>query len=106
MPWSTARGTDGPPGLLQPVWIDLDYRQVAAKNLAVLADDKHLQSADNVVPIGRQKALTTDSSSILNRVSAKLTTEDLLVMNRKSSVDKADPDTLASDWLKSHGFKT
>jgi len=39
-------------------------------------------------------------------VSAKLTTEDLLVMNRKSSVDKADPDTLASDWLKSHGFKT
>ena len=79
---------------------------VAARNLVVLADDKHLQSADNVVPIGRQKALTPDASSILNRVSAKLTTDDLLAMNRKSSVDKADPDTLASDWLKSHGFKT
>jgi osmoprotectant transport system substrate-binding protein len=71
-----------------------------------LADDKHLQNADNVVPIGRSQVLTADVTSILNRVSAKLTTDALIGMNKRSDVDKADPDVIAADWLKSNGFKT
>ena len=71
-----------------------------------LQDDKHLQNADNVVPIGRSQVLTADVSSILDKVSAKLTTEALIQMNKKSDVDKADPDQIASEWLKSNGFKT
>jgi osmoprotectant transport system substrate-binding protein len=71
-----------------------------------LQDDKHLQNADNVVPLGRTKVLTSDATSVLNRVSAKLTTDALIAMNKKSDVDKQDPDQIAADWLKSNGFKT
>jgi osmoprotectant transport system substrate-binding protein len=71
-----------------------------------LQDDKHLQNADNVVPIGSSKVLTSDASSILNKVSAKLTTDALIQMNKKSDVDKEDPSQIATDWLKSNGFST
>jgi osmoprotectant transport system substrate-binding protein len=71
-----------------------------------LQDDKHLQNADNVVPIGRSNVLTSDVASVLNRVSAKLTTEALIAMNRKHDVNKRDPAQIAGDWLKSNGFKT
>lgn len=79
---------------------------VAAKGFVILDDDKHLQKADNVVPIGREKVLTSGVTSILNSVSKKLTTDDLLQMNKKASIEKTDPDQLALSWLKSHGFKT
>jgi osmoprotectant transport system substrate-binding protein len=71
-----------------------------------LEDDKHLQNADNVVPVGRTKVLTSDAKSLLNSVSAKLTTDALIGMNKKADVDKQDPDVIASDFLKSNGFKT
>jgi len=71
-----------------------------------LQDDKHLQNADNVVPVGRTKVLTADAAAILDKVSAKLTTDALIAMNKKSDVDKQDPDQIAADWLKSNGFKT
>jgi osmoprotectant transport system substrate-binding protein len=71
-----------------------------------LKDDKQLQNADNVVPIGRTKVLTPEATTLLNKVSAKLTTDALIAMNKKSDVDKQDPDQIALDWLKSNGFKT
>src|SRR2546430_11950026 len=43
-----------------------------------LQDDKHLQNADNVVPVGRTKVLTADAAAILDKVSAKLTTDALI----------------------------
>src|SRR2546430_8378003 len=61
-----------------------------------LQDDKHLQNADNVVPLGRSKVLTGDATTTLNNVSAKLTTDDLIQMNKKADVDKADPDQIAA----------
>jgi osmoprotectant transport system substrate-binding protein len=70
-----------------------------------LQDDKHLQNADNVVPVGRSKVLTSDATGVLNQVSAKLTTDDLIQMNKKSDIDKQDPDQIANTWLKDHGFK-
>jgi osmoprotectant transport system substrate-binding protein len=71
-----------------------------------LQDDKHLQNADNVVPVGRTKAVTSDAAAVLDKVSAKLTTDGLIAMNKKADVDKDDPDQIATDWLKSNGFKT
>jgi len=71
-----------------------------------LQDDKHLQNADNVVPIGTSKALTADVASILDKVSAKLTTDALIQMNKSSDVDKEDPSQIATDWLKKNGFST
>jgi osmoprotectant transport system substrate-binding protein len=71
-----------------------------------LQDDKHLQNADNVVPVGRAKVMTSEVTGILNRVSAKLTTDALIQMNKKADVDKMDPDQIAATWLKDNGFKT
>lgn len=71
-----------------------------------LQDDKHLQNADNVVPIGASKVMSSDVTSILNKVSAKLTTDALIQMNKSSDVDKEDPSTIAADWLKKNGFST
>ncbi|MGI8562779.1 MAG: ABC transporter substrate-binding protein [Candidatus Dormibacter sp.] len=71
-----------------------------------LQDDKKLQNADNVTPIVGTKHVDGNAQSLLNQVSAKFTTSDLIAMNKRADVDKDDPDVIANDWLKSHGFKT
>src|SRR3989442_878882 len=43
-------------------------------NLVVLQDDKHLENADNVVPILRQAAASDEVKKVLNAIDAKLTT--------------------------------
>ena len=43
-------------------------------------------------------------NTVLNDVSTKLNTDDLIQMNKKADVDKQDPDAIAADWLKSHGY--
>ena len=77
---------------------------IAAKGYVVLEDDKKLQNADNVVPIMTARSATDDVRSVLNRVSAALTTEDLTQMNKRAEIDKEDPSVLADGWLKEHGF--
>ncbi|HEV3400900.1 MAG TPA: ABC transporter substrate-binding protein [Acidimicrobiales bacterium] len=77
---------------------------IAAKGYVVLEDDKKLQNADNVVPIMTARSATDDVRSVLNRVSAALTTEDLTQMNKRAELDKEDPSVLAEGWLKEHGF--
>lgn len=77
---------------------------VAAKGFTVLADPMHMVNADAVVPIGRTQALSGDAPGVLDKVSAKLTTADLLEMNKKADVDKQDPADVAAAWLSSHGY--
>jgi osmoprotectant transport system substrate-binding protein len=77
---------------------------VAANNLVVLQDDKHLQQADNIVPLIRSAVANSEVTSLLNSVDAKLNTPDLTAMNKSADVDKLDPADLAATWLKNHGF--
>jgi len=77
---------------------------IPGKGFVVLADDKHLQNADDVVPVIRTQAATNQARATLNKVSAALTTEDLAQLNKRADVDKEDPQVLAQDWLKKHGF--
>jgi len=77
---------------------------IAAKGYVVLNDDKHLQNADNVVPVGRSAALKPDAVSVLNQIDAKLTTSDLAAMNKSADIDKQDPSQIASDYLKKIGI--
>jgi osmoprotectant transport system substrate-binding protein len=77
---------------------------VAARNLVVLEDDKKLQTVDNLIPAIRKDVVDDDIRRVLNRVSAELTTEDLIQLNKRADVDKADPETLAKEWLTEHGF--
>ncbi len=78
---------------------------IPAKGFVVLEDDKHLQNADNVVPVIRTAVVTEQVRQVLNRVSAALTTQELAELNKRADVDKEDPEVLAKDWLSMHGFE-
>jgi len=70
-----------------------------------LADPKNLFASQQVVPIVTSSKATSKVSALLDKVSAKLTTKDLLAFNKRTGGDeKADPKKVASDWLKDNGF--
>jgi osmoprotectant transport system substrate-binding protein len=77
---------------------------ISANNLVVLQDDKHLQQADNIVPLIRSAVDNTEVTSLLNSVDSKLNTADLTNMNKSADIDKNDPTDIASTWVKDHGF--
>ncbi len=69
-----------------------------------LTDPKNLFASQQVVPIVTASK-ASKISTLLNKISAKLTTKDLLAFNKRTGGDeKADPKTVASDWLKANGF--
>ena len=70
--------------------------------LVVLQDDKHLEAADNVVPIIRAQVANDDVKAVLNAVSAKLTTADLVQMNAQHELLHQDADALTKVWLQNH----
>jgi osmoprotectant transport system substrate-binding protein len=76
-----------------------------ANGFVVLQDDKHLQNADNVVPLIRTNKVNNEIRDLWNSVSAKLTTDELVGMNKRLQIDRVDPDVIASDWLRKEGFK-
>jgi osmoprotectant transport system substrate-binding protein len=77
---------------------------VAARDLVVLEDDKKLQTVDNLIPAIRKDIVDDDIRETLDKVSAALTTADLIVLNRRADIDKADPEALAREWLQQNGF--
>jgi osmoprotectant transport system substrate-binding protein len=77
---------------------------ISANNLVVLEDDKHLQQADNIVPLIRTAVANSEVTTLLNSIDAKLNTPDLTAMNKSADIDKLDPADLAATWLKNHGF--
>ena len=72
--------------------------------LVVLEDDKHLESADNVVPIIRTAVATDDVKRILNAISAKLTTTDLVALNAQVQLQHQDADVTTKAWLEQHNW--
>jgi osmoprotectant transport system substrate-binding protein len=77
---------------------------IAAENFVVLADDKHLQPADNIVPVVRTAVNSQKLDDVINPVTAKITTSDLSQMNKLVNIDKEDASTVAHDWLVANGF--
>jgi osmoprotectant transport system substrate-binding protein len=77
---------------------------ISVKGYTVLEDDKHLQLADNVVPLVRNAVATDDLKKVLNSISAKLTTDELIALNKANGVDKKDAKDVAKDWLKKQGL--
>ncbi len=75
-------------------------------NLVVLQDDKHLENADNVVPILRQAAASAEVKTVLNAIDAKLTTADLVNMNSQVSLQHQDADAVAKAWLQQHNYSS
>jgi osmoprotectant transport system substrate-binding protein len=76
---------------------------IQVKNFVLLEDDKKLQLSDNVVPVVRNEIADkapADFKTLVNGVSAKLTTQDLTGLNKEVGVDKKDPKDVAGAWLK------
>ena len=73
---------------------------VKANDFLVLEDDKHLQSVDNVVPV-LASSVASDPlvATVLNTVSAAMTTEDLIALNAEVSIDRKLPAQAATDFL-------
>jgi osmoprotectant transport system substrate-binding protein len=77
---------------------------ISKNGFVALQDTKNLFSAQNVTPLVNTAKANGTVKTALDAVSAKLTTQDLLDMNTKMSVDKEDADTVAKDWLKKAGL--
>jgi osmoprotectant transport system substrate-binding protein len=73
---------------------------IAENHLVTLEDKKNLFTAQNVFPIINQKKSTDTVKSVLDKVSAALTTEDLIQMNGRTAKFE-DMGQIAKDWLKS-----
>src|SRR5487761_87803 len=74
--------------------------------LVVLADDKHMTAADNVVPIIRQAAATPEVTTVLNNIDGKLTTADLISMVDQVANQHLDAAAVATTWLQQHNYSS
>jgi len=78
---------------------------VKANDFVVLEDDKKLQSVDNVVPVVAQEVAGDQLlQDVLNKVSAAMSTDDLIALNATVSVDRKLPVQAATDFLKAKGL--
>jgi osmoprotectant transport system substrate-binding protein len=81
--------------------------RIVEEGWVLLEDDKGMLAADNVVPVVTQElfdAYGTSMTSVVNDVSAKLTTEALTEMNKQYDVDKESAADIAAGWLSDNGF--
>jgi osmoprotectant transport system substrate-binding protein len=78
---------------------------LVTKKLLVLKDPKNLIAAQNVLPFLNKKIYSAKLASVLNAISAKLTTNDLIALrNRVEGSEKAQATTAAKDWLTKAGL--
>ena len=74
---------------------------IKANNFVVLTDPKNNFGAQNVLPLINKKKATPGVKQVLNFISSKLTTNDLINLRTKVEVQKQDADTVAKQYLQS-----
>lgn len=73
--------------------------------LRLLQDDKHLQLADNLVPVvNADSAGGPRVAAALNPLAAVLTTADLAALNEQVDGERRTPAGVATDYLRSKGL--
>jgi osmoprotectant transport system substrate-binding protein len=83
---------------------------IAQNDLVVLTDDLGTQPADALAPVVRNDLLRAldgqgvDLASLLDPVSAAITTEELTALNVRVGVNNEDVDVVAKDFLTSKGL--
>jgi osmoprotectant transport system substrate-binding protein len=76
---------------------------IAANGFVALEDTKRLFGSQNIVPLVRADR-ADEVREALNAVSAKLTTEAIAGMLKQTDIDKADPKTVAQEFLTTNGL--
>ena len=77
---------------------------IGPDGFVVLQDDKHLQNADNAVPIIRNAVASADAKKVLNAVSAGLNTNDLIGLNAQVELQHQDADVATKAYLSQHNY--
>ncbi len=78
---------------------------IVENNLVVLEDPKDNFLAANVVPLVSSQKKSDELKTVLDAVSAKLTTEDLITLNTLATGNSGiNPDEAAQNWVREHGF--
>jgi osmoprotectant transport system substrate-binding protein len=80
---------------------------IQARHLAVLADDRGLQPAENVVPVLQRDTAGrygTGLLAALDAVSARLSTPVLAALDAQVELDGRDPGVVAERWLQDQGL--
>lgn len=79
---------------------------IPAKDFVVLQDDKALMRADNLVPIVHKALVDADPNiaALLNAVSAALTQDQLIELNRQFTVEHRNAADIAHAWLQTKGL--
>jgi osmoprotectant transport system substrate-binding protein len=75
---------------------------IADKGWVVLEDDQQMLAADNIVPVVTDElveAYGEDFETVVNDLSAAITTENLTEMNARYDIEAEDADTIAADFL-------
>ena len=78
----------------------------AGDELVVLADDLKLQTVDNIVPVVNTKKITAPLQQALDKVSAAMTTADLVGLNRQVDVERKSPEEVAKAYAADQQLAT
>ena len=80
---------------------------IERSKLVVLEDPENVFLAANVVPLVASQKMSTELKTVLDAVSAKLTTEALIALNTSVEGNRGiDPDEAARKWITDNGFDT
>lgn len=78
---------------------------IAQNDLVVLEDPENNFLAANVVPLVSSQKKSADLKTVLDAVSAELSTEDLISLNTETSGNSGiNPDKAAENWVRDKGF--
>jgi len=77
---------------------------IKQNHFVTLSDPKHMIVAQNIVPLISSAKASSKVTSVLNKLAPKITTDMLIDINTKSSVQKESATQIAKDWVKQNGF--
>lgn len=81
-----------------------DCAPVPGQDLVVLDDDKKLQTVDNLIPAVNKGKSSDALLAAVSKVSAALTTDDLVGLNKKADIDRQSPANVAKEYATSKGL--
>jgi len=80
---------------------------IADRGFVVLEDTDGLLAADNIVPVVTDELVEVygaEFESLVNEVSAAITTENLTAANARFDIDAEDADVIAADFIAEYGL--
>lgn len=75
---------------------------LAEGDFVVLEDDQGMTAADNIVPVATQELVDSHDDQfgeVVDAVTAELTTDELIELNRLFDIEHEDAADIAEDWL-------